>query len=545
LCRQTLHLLLEPFTILFQRLGSNVAAREAAYVYSMLVVLKTFNRSKGEKISVGVEPDGAESYEVSPDGTQLTFKLRPNLKFDPRPPTNGRTVNAQDVVATWEKFKAASRLRGMFANEISKNAPIASLTAPDSQTIVMKLAFPAVYLLGFLGYDLNFKIHPKEEFEGAYDQRNTMRGSGAWMQTNYQASQAFEYRKNPNYWRKDLPYLDGIDRPIILEYASGLSQFKAGRIAWYTELRNEDVLPSKKDLSALVMLQNDGFPLGNERSMYMDFRPNSPWLDERLRKSLSMLIDRDLYIDTFYNVAEYASSGIQVEKRWYSHISAGQEDYWTDPRSKDIGEGGKFFQYDPAEAKKLLKATGRDRMEADWVVVAGNEFGIPYHREQEVMRGMLEQSGDFKFNVKALDYSSEFNLRVSRGTRPTGGHNYEGVVFNTVGSFSGDVSDLFASHLLPGGEFYKFEENYPADERWYSLMTQANQEFDLQKRASIVKEWQRLTASKMYFIPKPGAGLGYNLQWPWIANRGVFVTKGGAAQTTFLRLWLDQSKKTS
>jgi ABC-type transport system substrate-binding protein len=43
------------------------------------------------------EGDFAESWEQSPDGLKVTFRVRPGIKWDPRAPTNGRIADSQDI----------------------------------------------------------------------------------------------------------------------------------------------------------------------------------------------------------------------------------------------------------------------------------------------------------------------------------------------------------------------------------------------------------------------------------------------------------------
>src|SRR5262245_49337357 len=75
-------------------LGGRVAAiTDSGYVYSRLLKYKT--GTPAEPPPGIVEGDAATSWEVSSDGLQVTFKLRPNMKLDSRPPTSGRSLNAQ------------------------------------------------------------------------------------------------------------------------------------------------------------------------------------------------------------------------------------------------------------------------------------------------------------------------------------------------------------------------------------------------------------------------------------------------------------------
>ena len=81
-----------------------VGSAHAPWGYSRLV---RYNPAKYPAAPLGdVTGDGAESWEMTPDGLRFTFKLRGNVKLDPRAPTNGRLMNAQDVVFSANKFKA-------------------------------------------------------------------------------------------------------------------------------------------------------------------------------------------------------------------------------------------------------------------------------------------------------------------------------------------------------------------------------------------------------------------------------------------------------
>jgi peptide/nickel transport system substrate-binding protein len=89
-----------------------------------------------------VEGDLASSWEYSPDGLQVTMKLRPNMKLDQRAPTNGRAVTSEDVKFTVQRYSTLSPDRGNYFTSIQPDAPIDSFQYPDANTVVMKLAFP-------------------------------------------------------------------------------------------------------------------------------------------------------------------------------------------------------------------------------------------------------------------------------------------------------------------------------------------------------------------------------------------------------------------
>jgi ABC-type transport system substrate-binding protein len=84
----------------------------------------------------------------------------------------------------------------------------------------------------------------------------------------------------------------------------------------------------------------------------------SPFLDERVHQAVSMAVDRDLFLDTFFNVSRFAAEGLTVETRWNTALTATFEGFWLNPKEKDFGPNARYLQHDPAEAKKLLTAAG-------------------------------------------------------------------------------------------------------------------------------------------------------------------------------------------
>jgi ABC-type transport system substrate-binding protein len=120
--------------------------------YSLSRLLKYKLGTREDRPSGEIDGDAAVGWEVAGDGLQVTFKLRPGMRFDHRPPTSGKDLTAADVLFSWEQYSTLAGTRGVLANRANATAPILSMTAPDSQTIVTKLAFPCAPLLPMLGY---------------------------------------------------------------------------------------------------------------------------------------------------------------------------------------------------------------------------------------------------------------------------------------------------------------------------------------------------------------------------------------------------------
>jgi ABC-type transport system substrate-binding protein len=490
-----------------------------------------------------VEADAALSWEVASDGLSVTFKLRPNMPFDPRPPTNSRPLDAEDVVFSWNKFAARSNTRSDLANSASKNAPVESVTAVDKSTVTVKLAFPFAPILGYLAFIRYLLINPVES-DGGYDPRRDMRGTGAWALSKYTPSVGFEYRKNPNWYDKPRPFLDGLNYTIVPEYATGLAQFKAGNL-WAYIVRQEDILATKGDVPNTVLQQAGFFSRNNGLFLYFGYKPNSPFLDDRVRRAASMLIDRDLYIDTFANVSKFRDAGLDVPTRWNSHISAGEVKYWLDPKGKDIGDGGKNFQYDPSEAKKLLSAAGHSSaIQIPWTYF-DSVYGPTWPRVNDVVKGMLEANGDFKINYNIVDYQTVWLPQYLYG------HGlFDGICLDATTVFP-DIDGHLYAHYHPDGQYYRMPSGLEGTSKLTDMVTQQRKENDPEKRATIIKDIQRYLAGNMLDVQFAGAALGFGLSWPWIGNWGVFNAwnagggSDGGPQETTPYLWFDKTKKSA
>src|SRR6266511_2952167 len=150
-------------------------------------------------------PEGyaAESFEVSPDKLQVTFKLRQAMKWDSRAPTNGRALDSQDVKFSWDKFGSINQLRSSLVYNATSAplAPVEAITFPDNRTVTLKLRQPDSRILSLLVSWDTLNIMPREA-DGGFDPRKDIRGHGPWMLESYEPSVRMVYRKNPDFYIK-------------------------------------------------------------------------------------------------------------------------------------------------------------------------------------------------------------------------------------------------------------------------------------------------------------------------------------------------------
>ncbi len=497
-----------------------------------------------------VDGDLAESWELSPDKLQITFKLRPGTKWHPVAPVNGRAVDIDDVIFSWERFSTLGSQRGGLVNAVNPNAPIVSMTAPDSRTIVAKLNQPLVYALALFGARENLNILPKEAKDiSVLDPRARMIGSGPYYMADYQRSVGITLKRHPEFYDKSASWVDEIHYPIISEYAQLASQFRAGNLyvpLTGTGIRQEDVLQTKKDVPEIGLYRSGISSSGNR----LIFGWKTAVLrDERVRQAMSMAYDRDLWIDVFNNAPAFEAEGLPLERRWFSSFNSVAEAYdgWRlDPRDqKAFGPNAKYFQHNVAEAKKLLAAAGfANGFEVAASGPKGTEYGAGFPREVEVRQGMQSEIG-IKFQSNLIDYQTEFIPKY----RDVNGQ-FEGIAYRsgpppTSSDAVGVLTFWYFSKA--GTSFLGFDAankgDGSGDPHVDSEIKKAQQEFDLSRRKSLTQELDRYLAQKMYVLQGLGGASGFSMAWPVVQN---FEAYKGALQNSHrianTQWWLDDTK---
>jgi ABC-type transport system substrate-binding protein len=503
------------------------------FQYSGLLRLKEghLQRTSGE-----IEGDVAESWEVSPDKLTITLKINSNAHFAPLPPTSGRSVDARDVVFSWDRMSRISTRRGEFANSISPDAPIVSVTATDDRTVVIKLARPNAVATAQIASEQpgTFLIVPKEAADAAVlDLSKTPRGSGPWYISEFTPSIGYKYKRNPAFKqdKRDLPYIDELEYPLVQEYAQVMAQFRTGAMYEFLGVRNEDILTLKKEVPEIEIRQGD-ISVTNMRFLHGQL-PQSPVKDQRVREAWSMVLDRDLFLDGRANVNAFEAAGLTMERAWEASLQADTWQGWyLNPRDeKAFGPNSKYFRKDFAEAKKLLEAAGFNGP-CDIEVhhpLEGADFptGPAFTRDMEIILGMVDESKLFKVNRIGHRFVPDFlpNYRSSGGK-----HNGIGFMINAQ---TLDPTSYLYTFYHPSGSFTQGTDN-----TFKTQIEGAMQEFDDGKRKAMVHELQRYEG-QMLFHPRLASTTAFLVHWPVVRNVQVYQGGTGRRMTT---IYLDPSR---
>ena len=293
-----------------------------------------------------IEGDLAESW-TQPNETTYVFKLRKGVKWHNKPPVNGREVTADDVVFSVNHFLT---VKGN-ANAYMLKA-VDKVDAPDKHTVKFTLKEPFVWFLDMLSNPHAVAIVAREVLDkhGDFKKAETVIGTGPWMLDSYRPNVGLAYVRNPTYFMAGLPYIDRVDATVDEDNASRMAAFLSGKydLGWEfpgTVARVDWVQIKGTLAQRRPNLKTAEFPspVMNHISMRTDQKPFS---DVRVRRAMSLAIDRKGIIDSAYE-------GVGVMN---PPVAAALKE-WSIPFDK-LGEGAKYYKYDPAEAKRLLAAAG-------------------------------------------------------------------------------------------------------------------------------------------------------------------------------------------
>jgi peptide/nickel transport system substrate-binding protein len=351
------------------------------------------------------EPQGelAESWTASPDGTEYTIKLRQGVKFHNVPPTNGREMTSDDVKWSFENNKTdiADTLK----------AAGAVFSTPDKYTVKIGLKGKVSWMIPLLA-DSRAYILPKEQADrpGGFKD-NTPVGTGPFIMRSYEARVKGVYAKNPDYFERGKPYLDGLELQVVVDPAAQRVATKGGQVHavqgdGLTPLEIEQFIRTSPDLTVFQRDSQSGAAIWHI-SMRMD---QAPFNDVRVRRAISMGFNRKGIIDGIY--AGAAKNLLPFP--------------WTYAYDSEPTDLGPYYKYDPEGAKKLLTEAGV-REGTTWEFLIG-QYGPTVRDIAQLIQADFKKIG-INLDIKSPDLTTFVSQYRPTGQKPTYPHLAYGIVF--------------------------------------------------------------------------------------------------------------------
>jgi peptide/nickel transport system substrate-binding protein len=433
-----------------------------APLYSTLLQLDPYHYPK-------IIGDVATDWKIAPDGLTYTFKLRQGIRFH-----DGSPLTSADVKASYDKiiFPPAG------VRSVRKNAytAVERVEAPDPTTVVFKLKFPSASLLDNLASPWNV-IFPKKylDKDPNYFKTNVV-GSGPFKFKNYTRGSTFEGERNPDYFIKDRPYLDGYKFFISPETSVRAAAIRSGRA--YIEFRNlpsAEVEAIRKQLGDKVTVQET--PMTGQWGIAVN-NTVKPFNDVRVRKALGLGIDR-------YTMSKvlYPLTGL----KYVGALMRPGSDWAMSPADLEKLPGfGHDMEKNRAEARRLLAEAGYPN--GLKVVLKNRNVKLPY---QDFAVFLIQEWR--KIGVEVEHRPLETAAWFSDG-QDTG--NFELIVAPAVEFM--DEPDQFLGRYATGST-----QNWGrfSDPRIDDLFSRQARTLDPGERKRLINEMEKIVVENAYYIP--------------------------------------------
>jgi peptide/nickel transport system substrate-binding protein len=310
-----------------------------SFVYNKLLRHKV-----GPEVPPGtfiVEPDLAERWEA-PDDTTYLFHLRQGVKWHNKPPVNGRELVAEDVKFSFDRFLTVP---GNPERQLLES--VDRVEVVDRYTVKFLLKEPFAWLLDILANAMCMWIVAPEVAQkyGDFKKVETAIGTGPFLLESYEPNVKTIFKRNPDYFRQGLPYVDGVEWLVVQDESTGLAMYRTGQLDtgpggnW--TVRQEDLEALKK--SHPHLRYQDMLAINSQAIWMRTDQP--PFNDVRVRRAISQAIDRQAVIEAVYLRGEPSPAIGRGLAQWSLSVD-------------QLGEGARYYQYNPREAKRLLAEAG-------------------------------------------------------------------------------------------------------------------------------------------------------------------------------------------
>lgn len=238
-------------------------------------------------------PSLAESWEESSDGRSITFRLRKDVTFH-----DGRPFTAADVQFTIMDVLKNNHPRGM-----ATFREVTAVETPNPHTAIFRLNVPAPYIMKALASSespmLPKHIYGQGDIKTHANANNPI-GTGPFRFVEWRRGEFVRLDKNPNYWRKGLPYLDRVVVRFIADASTRTAALERGEahVAGLGAVPYNDV----KRLAALPSIEVT--TTGNEMispmvELILNTR-QAPFDNPKVRQAISYAVDRKFVIDNIW-----------------------------------------------------------------------------------------------------------------------------------------------------------------------------------------------------------------------------------------------------
>jgi peptide/nickel transport system substrate-binding protein len=367
------------------RLTQSVGLYQFAGLVGNRLVRYAFPDEVTGPADLSLKGDLAESWTSSPDARVWTFKLRQGVKWQNVAPLNGREFVAADVKYCLEAYAKEGAQSFTFQE-------VEGIETPDKHTVRIHLKTPNVLFPQNVAEPITV-MFSREVLEEDGDLKKRMIGTGPFLLKEHTRKVRVVLSRNPDYWDKGRPY---VDEYVILstpDAATRIAAFRTGQsdFIWLASPSEVETVRKTNPNAVVQSYHNSLTPFGVALA-----QDKPPFNDLRVRRAVSMAIDRQKQADTLFEGHGIIGWGVPYI-------------YYTD-KQPTLGQLGPWWQYRPAEAKKLLAEAGHPN---------GFETTLFYYEyfpqmtsQVQLVQQDLKRNLNINVKITKLDYTTYYGRYV-------------------------------------------------------------------------------------------------------------------------------------
>src|SRR5713226_5973680 len=356
----------------------------AGLVHNRLVRYRFTDEATGTN-DLTLVGDLAESWEANSDHRVWTFKLRHGVKWQSVAPLNGRELVAADVKYCFEAY-AKEGVQSFTFREIE------GMETPDKYTLHVHLHTPNVLFPQAVAESVTV-IFSREILEEDGDLKKRLVGTGPYILKEHTRKVRVVLTRNPDYYDKGRPY---VDEYVILstpDDATRVAAFRTGQsdIIWRASVADVEAIRKTNPAAAAQEYKNVLAPFGLALA-----QDKPPFNDLRVRRAISIAIDRQKQVETVFEGHGLLGWGVPYI-------------YYQD-QPPTAAQLGPWWQYRPAEAKKLLAEAGHPN---------GFETTLFYYEyfpqmtsQVQLVQQDLKRNLNINVKITKLDYTTYYGRYV-------------------------------------------------------------------------------------------------------------------------------------
>jgi len=364
---------------------ASMSVQEEATVYAQGPMMGVFNNlvifdqlAKQSTIETLV-PDLATGWSWSEDGAAVTFPLRQGVKWH-----DGKPFTAKDVLCTWDLLleTGKDKLRANPRKSSYKNLEKVTANGDYEVTFHLKRPQPAFLMLLAGGFTAIYPCHVP-----AAEMRQRPIGTGPFKFVEFKPNEYIKVARNPDYWKPDRPYLDGIEYTVVRNLATATLAFVSGKFD--ATFPNSLTVPLLKDVrnqlpAAVCEVQPDG---GVNRHLIVN-RDRPPFDNAELRRAMALSIDRKAFVDIITEGQGDIGGVLQPPPGGLWGM--------TPEQMKDMPGYGPDVQKNRAEARTIMEKLGYGPAQRLQIKLSTRD--IPSYRDPAVI--LIDQLKEVYFDAE-------------------------------------------------------------------------------------------------------------------------------------------------